>query len=99
MFACFIYVSLDDDEQVARRRGVEEMTYRYEQDFSKLVDKYCAYGSPQKVVDALSAFIEAGVNYLILAPITPPEERDEHLERLSREVIPHLEKVPVGTEI
>lgn len=99
VFACFIYVSLDDDEQVARRRGVEEMTYRYEQDFSKLVDKYCAYGSPQKVVDALSAFIEAGVNYLILAPITPPEERDEHLERLSRQVIPHLEKVPVGTEI
>jgi len=96
VFACFIYVSLLDDEEAARNRGVEEMTYRYEQDFSELVDKYCAHGPPSKVVDSLSKFIEAGANYLILAPIMPPEARGEHLERLAREVIPQLEKVPVG---
>ena len=99
IFACFIYVSLDDEEQFARDRAVAEMTYRYEQDFSVLVDKYCAYGPPNKVIDNLSEFIAAGANYLILAPIMPPNARDEHMERLAREVVPHLGKVPVGRVI
>ena len=85
--------------KVARDRGVAEMSYRYEQDFSELVDKYCAYGPPQQVIDSLSEFIEAGANYLILAPIMPPEAREEHLEQLAKEVVPHLEKVSVGRVI
>ena len=83
VFACFIYLSLHDDVDIARRRAVEEMTYRYNQDFSELVDKYCAYGPPERVAEYLSEFVDAGANYLILAPIMPPGERRGHLERLS----------------
>ena len=83
VFACFIYVSLHDDVDIARRRAVEEMTYRYGQDFSELVDKYCAYGPPERVAEYLTEFVDAGANYLILAPIMPPGERRGHLERLS----------------
>ena len=83
VFACFIFVCLHDDIGVARRRAVEEMTYRYDQDFSELVDKYCAYGPPERVAEYLSEFVEADANYLILAPIMPPGERRGHLERLS----------------
>ena len=83
VFACFIYVSLHDDVDIARRRAVDEMTYRYNQDFSELVDKYCAYGPPERVAEYLSEFVDAGANYLILAPIMPPGERRGHLERLS----------------
>lgn len=90
VFANFIYVSLFDDEKKARDWGVKELSYRYDQDFSELVDKYCAYGSPQKVKDYLSKYIEAGCNYLILAPIMPPDDRRSHLERLAGEVLPDL---------
>lgn len=96
VFACFIYVALYDDVKEARERGVKELSYRYDQDFSELVDKYCAYGPPQKVVDYLADFIAAGANYLILAPIMPPDRRTEHLERIARDVVPALEKVQPG---
>lgn len=92
-FACFIYVSLYDDEQEARERGVKELSYRYDQDFSELVDKYCAYGSAQKVTDYIANYIDAGVNYFILAPIMPPDRRRQHLEKLAREVLPALERI------
>jgi probable F420-dependent oxidoreductase len=96
VFACFIYVALYDDVDEARAWGVKELSYRYEQDFSQLVDKYCAYGPPQRVIDYLAKYIEAGANYLILAPIMPPDQRRPHLERLAREVVPALEKIQVG---
>ena len=92
-FACFIYVALFDDEKEARAWGVKELSYRYDQDFSDLVDKYCGYGSPERVKDYLARYIEAGCNYIILAPIMPPDNRRAHLERLAHEVLPDLNKI------
>jgi probable F420-dependent oxidoreductase len=99
VFAVFIYTSLDDDVEKAREIGAKEMTYRYEQDFSLLVDKYCGYGPPSKVADYLAEFVEAGANYFILAPIMPPDKRRAHLQRLAEEVMPLLDKVEPGRVI
>jgi alkanesulfonate monooxygenase SsuD/methylene tetrahydromethanopterin reductase-like flavin-dependent oxidoreductase (luciferase family) len=98
IFACFIYVAMYDDVKDARKRGLEELTYRYDQDFSErdLVDKYCAYGPPDRIIEYLAKYIEAGANYLILAPIMPPQQRLDHLERLAREVVPALDKIEPG---
>lgn len=96
VFAIFVYVVLYDDVDEARRRGIEELSFRYEQDFSELVDKYCAYGPPERIIDFLTPYIEAGVNYFILAPVMPPEERRTHLERIAGEVLPALEKTEPG---
>ena len=53
-WACFIYVSLYDDIDEARKWGVKELSYRYDQDFAELVDKYCAYGPSERVIEYLS---------------------------------------------
>ena len=90
VFACFIYVSLSEDIAEARIRGVKELTYRYDQDFSELVEKYCAYGPPSRVVDYLAQYVEAGVNYFVLAPVMPPNRRRAHLEALASGVLPVL---------
>jgi len=95
-FACFIYVSLDDDVAVARRRAVDELSYRYDQDFGELVDKYCAYGPPERIVEYLKDYVEAGANYLILAPIMPPDARQAHLEKLASDVLPALRAMEPG---
>ncbi len=95
-FACFIYVSLDDDVAEARRRAVDELSYRYDQDFGELVDKYCAYGPPERIVDYLKDYVDAGANYLILAPIMPPDERQAHLEKLGTDVLPALRAMEPG---
>lgn len=99
VFAVFVYVALHDDVDEARRRGIEELSYRYEQDFTELVEKYCAFGPPERVVDFLAPYVEAGVNYFILAPIMPPGERRAHLERIAGEVLPSLEKMEPGRVI
>lgn len=95
VFACFIYIAMFDNVEEGRAWGVKELTYRYNQDFSErgLVDRYCAYGTDDMIVEYLQKYIEAGTNYLILAPIMPPEKRIEHLERLSRNIMPRLNKL------
>lgn len=95
-FACFIYVCLHDDVAEARRHAVDEMSYRYDQDFGELVDKYCAYGPPDRILENLKGYVEAGANYLILAPIIPPDERRAHLEKLGTEVLPALQAMEPG---
>ena len=96
VWAIFQYTSLMDDDAAARARGVKEMSYRYDQDFSKLVDNYCTYGSSQKLIDNLGAYIEAGVNYFILAPIMDPARRRQELERYAKEVLPALRAMTPG---
>jgi probable F420-dependent oxidoreductase len=96
VFAVFLYPALHDDVAEARRKAVAEMSYRYDQDFDPLVDKYAAYGPPARIVETLARFVEAGVNYFILAPIMPSAERPRHLERTAAEVLPALAKMTSG---
>jgi len=95
VFACFIYIAMFDNVDEGRAWGIKELSYRYDQDFSErgLVDRYCAYGTDDMIVEYLQKYIEAGTNYLILAPIMPPEKRIEHLERLSKNIMPRLNKL------
>lgn len=96
VFAIFIYVCIDDDVKKARETTVNELKYRYDQEFDHLVDKYAAYGPPDRIIETLAKFVEAGVNYFIMAPIMPPANRRDHLERLATEVLPELEKLEPG---
>ena len=96
VFAIFIYVSTFDDVAKARKTAVDELTYRYDQDFEPLVDKYCAYGPPDRVIESLARYVEAGVNYFILAPVMPPDNRRAHLERLAADVLPSLGTLTPG---
>jgi len=96
VWAIFQYTSLVDDIGAARARGVKEMSYRYDQDFSKLVDNYCSFGPPQRLIDTLGAYVEAGVSYFILAPIMDPATRRQELERYAKEVLPALRAMTPG---
>jgi probable F420-dependent oxidoreductase len=96
VWAVFIYTALDDDLGAARDKAIAEMSYRYDQDFEPLVDKYAAFGPPERVAEHLAEYVNAGVNYFILAPIMPPTDRRAHLQRMAEEVLPALEKMTPG---
>ena len=96
VFAIFIYVCIGDDAGSAREVTVNELKYRYAQEFDHLVDKYAAYGPADRIIEMLAKFVDAGVNYFIMAPIMPPNNRCAHLERLASEVLPELEKMEPG---
>ncbi len=93
VWACFVFVSVDDDVATARRLAIEDMSARYDQDFAGLVDKYCAHGPPGRVAEHLARYVEAGVNYFILAPVMPPDRRRDHLERIATEVLPAVRAI------
>jgi probable F420-dependent oxidoreductase len=93
VFAIFQYVSLGDDVAEARARGARELTHRYAQPFDQLVDKYCLYGPPARILDGLRAYAEAGVSHFILAPVMAPERRREALERYAADVLPALARM------
>jgi alkanesulfonate monooxygenase SsuD/methylene tetrahydromethanopterin reductase-like flavin-dependent oxidoreductase (luciferase family) len=93
VFAIFQYVSLGDDAAEARDRGVRELTHRYAQPFDQLVDKYCLYGPPARILDGLRAYAEAGVCHFILAPVMAPDRRRQALERYAAELLPELRRM------
>ena len=96
VFAIFIYLCIGSDAASSREYTVRELKYRYDQEFDHLVDKYAAYGPANQIIDTLSKFMDAGVNYFILAPVMPIDDRRSHLERIASEVLPQLKKRAPG---
>jgi len=92
-FACFIYCAMDDDVEVARREGIADLEYRYKQPFDTLMDKYCAYGPPARIVDTISQYIGAGANNILVGLTMPEDRRREYTERFAAEVLPELRKL------
>lgn len=93
VFAIFQYVSLGDDPGEARAGAVKELECRYRQAFEHLVDRYCVYGPPERVLEGLRGYVEAGTSYLILAPVLTPGKQRQQLERYARDVLPALRKL------
>jgi alkanesulfonate monooxygenase SsuD/methylene tetrahydromethanopterin reductase-like flavin-dependent oxidoreductase (luciferase family) len=61
IWSCFVYVSMNEDRDLARRHAVHDLSWRYNRDMSDLVDKYVVYGPPDDVRAGLQEYIDAGV--------------------------------------
>jgi probable F420-dependent oxidoreductase len=72
-FTSFMYVSMHDDVDEARRLAIEQLTYRFNLPFEKIVDKYCAYGPPERIIETLGAYVDAGANHVIVGLVMPEE--------------------------
>jgi probable F420-dependent oxidoreductase len=88
--AAFIYVSLNNDTDYARRLAVEDLGWRYNQPFDRIVDKYCVYGSAEQVLEGLHAFVEAGVTHFVLAPVHEQGRHHETVVRYGAELLPRM---------
>lgn len=92
-YTSFMYVSMHDDVQEARNRAIEQLTYRFNLPFEKIVDKYCAYGPADKVIEDLGKYVQAGANRIIVGLVMPEEERIECVEKFASEILPSLQKM------
>lgn len=86
--ALFAFTCVDADEDWARRTGVAEVSAGYRQDFAPLADRYLLLGRPERVVERLLEFREAGVEHAILGLAAPPEARTRVLHTLAEQVLP-----------
>ncbi|MGH1484078.1 MAG: LLM class flavin-dependent oxidoreductase [Geminicoccales bacterium] len=90
-YASFMYVSMHNEADEARNRAIEQLTYRFNMPFEKIVDKYCAYGPSDRIIEMLGAYVEAGANNIIIGLVMPPEERMDYVEKFAAEILPALQ--------
>lgn len=90
-YTCFLYVSMHEDVETARNLAIEQLSYRFNMPFEKIVDKYCAYGPTDKIIEELGAYVEAGANRLIVGLVMPEQDRIDHVEKFANEILPSLQ--------
>jgi probable F420-dependent oxidoreductase len=84
------FITVGRDFETARSAWVTRLSARYNQDFSRLADKYGVIGTPAQCLEALQRLADAGCRYFILNPIGDPRDDGEQLERIAADVLPRL---------
>ena len=88
--AHLLFFRIDDTFEQSWDIATEHLSERYASDFRGPAKKYCALGCAEDVAEKINAFREAGVRHIILDAVSPPDERNEQIERFAKEVIPLL---------
>ena len=85
----FIYVA--DSYAAAFQQANTYLSSNYNQPFDKLVERYCAVGTPDACVARLQEYIDAGARDIILVPTTADPTAFVHqAQRLAGDILPHL---------
>jgi probable F420-dependent oxidoreductase len=88
--AHLLFARIDDTYEKALDAAALSLSQRYAMDFRKAAERYCALGPPERVVESIRRFHEAGVRHVILDFVGPYEERDRQIERFASEALPLL---------
>jgi probable F420-dependent oxidoreductase len=88
--AHLLFTRIDDTYEKALEAATVSLSQRYAMDFRKAAQRYCALGPPERVVESIVRFHEAGVRHVILDFVGPYEERDRQIERFAAEAFPLL---------
>jgi alkanesulfonate monooxygenase SsuD/methylene tetrahydromethanopterin reductase-like flavin-dependent oxidoreductase (luciferase family) len=92
-FAAYVYVCLDDDPALARRRADEHLAWRYSEPRfrGELAGKYAVAGDAAACAEGLRRFVEAGTTHLVLSVVRGQgEDPGEALGAVAEGVMPHL---------
>lgn len=85
----FIYVA--DTYETAFHQANTRLSTNYQQPFDKLVDRYCAVGTPDACIARLQEYIDAGARDIILVPTTSgATDFVAQMRCLARDVLPHF---------
>jgi probable F420-dependent oxidoreductase len=88
--AHLLFARIDDTYEKALDAAALSLSQRYAMDFRKAAERYCALGPPERVVESIRRFHEAGVRHVIRDFVGPYEERDRQIERFASEALPLL---------
>ncbi len=88
--AHLLFTRIDDTYEKALDAATISLSTRYAMDFRKAAQRYCALGPPERIVESIRRFHEAGARHVILDFVGPYEERDRQIERFASEALPLL---------
>lgn len=88
-YSCLAYFYIDDDREKAKREAMAMLTRYYGAAFGQSYDpeRLLVFGPPEEFARRAQAYLDAGVEHLILVPTSLDAAQ---VDRLAREVLPRL---------
>ena len=88
--AVFCWGGVDADPASSRREVVEGVSATYQQDFTRLADRYLLHGDPDRVAARAREYADAGADTLVFSPVGSGDRRRDMVEQFTAEVLPGL---------
>lgn len=92
----FAWGNVDPEPGRAKRVGVETLAGLYNQDMTRVADRYLVFGTPDEVIARLAEYAAAGAETVVFGPACPDAEADAVVERFAAEVAPALRSTSVS---
>ena len=88
--AIYCWSAVDEDGTQSRQWVIDAVSAIYQQDFSKLADRYLLFGSPDQVAARAAEYEDAGAETLIFAPVADGVRRQQIVDVFGQQVLPTL---------
>ncbi|MCP5032242.1 MAG: LLM class flavin-dependent oxidoreductase [Actinomycetia bacterium] len=84
----YIFSCVHEDRETAVELANAQLSRQYNQDFSKLVEKYTIVGNPDDCAARISEYVEAGATAFMFNHGCPPDYTETNTTLLAESVIP-----------
>lgn len=91
-FGLYLFTLVGENRAQARALIEADLTRRYAQSFEGMIDRFCAFGTPQDCIKTIAEFVEAGVRHVVFRHACSPSELPNQLEICAREILPYFRK-------
>lgn len=85
-----IWGCVHQDTDTAKKMVAAGLQQTYDQDFNRFVDNYCFAGTPERVIERLGHYVEAGAGTIIVSFACPENYMQESRDMFSNHVLPAL---------
>lgn len=86
----YIFFAVHEDRREGKQMAVDRLSLQYNQDFTKLADRYALSGNPEDCIARLEEYIDAGARTIILNSACRSEYVEENERLMASEVLPAL---------
>ncbi|MFT7599685.1 MAG: putative F420-dependent oxidoreductase [Acidimicrobiales bacterium] len=84
----FIFTCVHEDRATALDLANQQLSKQYNQDFSKMVEKYTIAGSPEDCIARIQQYIDAGARTIMFSQGCPPDYVDENVRLIGESILP-----------
>lgn len=89
----FIFTCVADSRAEARATAGSRLGRLYGQDFSAVVERYCALGTPEECVARIGDYVDAGARHIILTPCCPARDVPAQVQTFATRLAPHIRQL------
>lgn len=88
----FPYICIYPTEAEAAEVAARELgsAYVYGGEFINIVRRYCILGPPERCIERIQEYVDAGARHIVFSVTCPKEDRVRHLETIAKRIIPHF---------